>query len=218
MADKFPPLENEDFDTDVTADQEETDFLKREAELLGDEFKTEEDSEFLQENKNNELENFEEQFPELDNNATASKSEGQPQVDDEDDDFGEPQSAVIQDTKAANSEAITQWKENRDKEISARDASQEKAKSELQEKAVKHMDDFYDTYNRKKEQQLKDTKAEAEKFSKEREGFFKQDNTTWDRVLQLINVDDADLVAGRDRSKFKEILLKLKGNKNAPGA
>lgn len=217
MADKFPPLENEDFDTKVTAGQEETDFLKREAELLGDEFKTEEDSEFLQENKNDELENFEEQYPALDEGAAVSKAEGQAQADD-DDDFGEPQSAVSQNARATNSEAIAKWKESRDKEISGRDASQEKAKAELQEKAVKHMDDFYDNYNRKKEQQLKDTEAEAEKFSKEREGFFNQDNTTWDRVLQLINVDDADLVAGRDRSKFKEILLKLKGNKNAPGA
>ena len=80
------------------------------------------------------------------------------------------------------------------------------------------MDDFYDNYNRKKEQQLKNTKSEAEKFLKERAEFLNQNNTTWDRVLQLINVDDADLVGGRDRSKFKEILVKLKGNKNAPGA
>nr|CAI6531345.1 ALI_HP1_G0023530.mRNA.1.CDS.1 [Saccharomyces cerevisiae] len=39
-----------------------------------------------------------------------------------------------------------------------------------------------------------------------RDEFFGQDTMTWDRALQLINQDDADIIGGRDRSKFKEIL------------
>lgn len=215
MAEKFPPLENEEFITEPVSGQEDTDFLKREAELLGDEFKTEEDSELFQEEKSDELQNFEEQYPEVENVNTSSKT-GDDNMSD--DDFGEPQSAAGQETGPRQSEAVSQWRENREREISERDAAQEKAKLQLQEDAAKHMDDFYDNYNRKKEQQLKNTKSEAEKFLKERAEFLNQNNTTWDRVLQLINVDDADLVGGRDRSKFKEILVKLKGNKNAPGA
>ncbi|CCH59480.1 hypothetical protein TBLA_0B06570 [Henningerozyma blattae CBS 6284] len=95
----------------------------------------------------------------------------------------------------------------------------QKTKKKLQDAAIKHVDEFYESYNNKKEQQLKQVREEAEKFLKERDEFFNQENTTtWDRALQLINVDDADIVGGRDRSKFKEILLKLKGNANAPGA
>lgn len=91
-------------------------------------------------------------------------------------------------------------------------------KKELQDEAIKHIDDFYDSYNKKKEQQLEDAAKEAEAFLKKRDEFFGQDNTTWDRALQLINQDDADIIGGRDRSKFKEILLRLKGNAKAPGA
>lgn len=48
MADKFPELEDESVqDNFVANDGDDTDFLRREAEILGDEFKTEQDSELL---------------------------------------------------------------------------------------------------------------------------------------------------------------------------
>ncbi|SCU85957.1 LADA_0D11122g1_1 [Lachancea dasiensis] len=211
MAEKFPPLENENFDSELAPEQEETDFLKREAELLGDEFKTEQDSEFLQDESNgdDDFGNFEE-VPAPSEGAPAGSGQADMLVND----LPEERNAH----PSSESEAVSHWKENRVREIDEKDAAQKNAKTKLQEEAAKHMDDFYDTYNRKKEQQLKSSRDEAEKFTKEKDGFFSQSNTTWDRVLQLINVDDADLVNGRDRSKFKELLIKLKGNTSAPGA
>lgn len=214
MSEKFPPLEDETVANEATAG-DETDFLKREADILGDEFKTEQDSELLKQDEDEDIKEFENQFPELDEAPAAAIQEQAAPENDEDDEFGEPQAATSTTTP---SEAISHWKERRDLEISQRDQADEEAKEQLQEEAVKHIDNFYENYNKKKQQQLETTSKEAEQFLKERDEFFAQKNTTWDRALQLINTDDADVVGGRDRSKFKEILLRLKGNEKAPGA
>lgn len=214
MSEKFPPLEDETAANEATAG-DETDFLKREADILGDEFKTEQDSELLKQDEDEDIKEFENQFPELDEAPAAAIQEQAAPENDEDDEFGEPQAATSTTTP---SEAISHWKERRDLEISQRDQADEEAKEQLQEEAVKHIDNFYENYNKKKQQQLETTSKEAEQFLKERDEFFAQKNTTWDRALQLINIDDADVVGGRDRSKFKEILLRLKGNEKAPGA
>ena len=116
------------------------------------------------------------------------------------------------------SQAIKNWRERRELEIAERDQAEDKAKLELQEEAARHIDDFYENYNIKKQHGIEETKAEAEKFLKQTNGFASQDITLWDKVLQLINIEDADIVEDRDRSKFKEILLRLKGNASAPGA
>lgn len=214
MSEKFPPLEDETVANEAT-EGDETDFLKREADILGDEFKTEQDSELLKQDEDEDIKEFENQFPELDEAPAAAIQEQAAPENDEDDEFGEPQAATSTTTP---SEAISHWKERRDLEISQRDQADEEAKEQLQEEAVKHIDNFYENYNKKKQQQLETTSKEAEQFLKERDEFFAQKNTTWDRALQLINTDDADVVGGRDRSKFKEILLRLKGNEKAPGA
>ncbi|CAR27298.1 hypothetical protein ZYGR_0I05720 [Zygosaccharomyces rouxii] len=117
------------------------------------------------------------------------------------------------------SSVIAEWKQKRETELAERDEADAKAKEELKEEAIKHIDEFYENYNRKKSEQLEGVRKEAEEFQKNRDEFSLQEGTTtWDRVLQLINEDDADQVAGRDKSKFKEILQRLKGNTAAPGA
>lgn len=118
-----------------------------------------------------------------------------------------------------NFSAVEEWERKREAQIESRDQEDREAKEKLREEAVKHIDDFYENYNRKKAQHLETVKQESEEFLKKKNEFFSQENTTtWDRVLQLINQDDADVLGDRDRSKFKEILQRLKGNANAPGA
>ncbi|CCC67261.1 hypothetical protein NCAS_0A07030 [Naumovozyma castellii] len=215
MSEKFPPLENEKEDDSLNVDveQEGTDFLQREAAALGNEFATEQDAELFDEpvEAKEEIKQFENQYPDIHD----VQSNGVPEHNDE---FYEMQSNAQESANAAPSEAVTEWRERRVEEIKKLDEANEKAKGELQDEAVKHIDNFYEDYNRKKEQQIEVTQKEAEEFLKERDQFFQQDNTTWDRVLQLINTEDADSVAGRDRSKFKEILQRLKGKTDAPGA
>lgn len=152
----------------------------------------------------------------LSENADGENVNYEQREENDEDDFSAPQSAV---SSGGNSNAIEEWREKRQADIAQRDAADDKAKSELQEEAVNYIDDFYDNYNRKKAQNLETVKNETEEFMKEKEAFFSQENTTtWDRVLQLINEDDADVLGGRDRSKFKDILQRLKGNSSAPGA
>ncbi|KAH3899062.1 clathrin light chain CLC1 SCDLUD_004484 [Saccharomycodes ludwigii] len=223
MADKFPDL---DSSSGVVAENEfnETDFLKREAEVLGDEFKTDQDKDILTSNISNvdaaTLENQQENTNnDVQNNASSNHD------DDDDDDFGDfdqntSTTATDTDTNTHEpSQALEQWKEVRDAEIKQKDETDKQAKDNLIKEATADIDQFYEDYSKKKQVKLDETAKEAEEFSKQKEQFFTQkDTTTWDRVLQLINTDDADVIGGRDRSKFKEILLKLKGNEKAPGA
>ncbi|CAI4038855.1 hypothetical protein SMKI_06G2050 [Saccharomyces mikatae IFO 1815] len=236
MSEKFPPLEDQNIDF-ISNDKKEddTDFLKREAEIVGDEFKTEQDDGILgteasPAKDDDEIRDFEEQFPDINstNGEVTSDNNGStmiPSSEDngnEGDDFSKFEGAPVNQSKESvkedRSEVVDQWKQRRAVEIHEKDLKDEESKKELQDEAVKHIDNFYDSYNKKKEQQLEDATKDAEAFLKKRDEFFGQDNTTWDRALQLINQDDADIIGGRDRSKFKEILLRLKGNAKAPGA
>lgn len=213
MSEKYPALDDDQVDIDTNA-VDETDFLKREAEVLGDEFKTEQDADLLNEA--------------ADETASAVPETVEAAPEDEDDEFSTMQTSTTSapvDTPSGNGlsnpdaeKIIQEWKQRSAEEIAKRDTDLDKAKTELQDEAVKNIDAFYETYNTKKEQQIESTRKEAEAFLKERDEFFAQDNTTWDRVLQLINLDDAAVVGGRDRTKFKEILQRLKGKTEAPGA
>ncbi|QLG74453.1 hypothetical protein HG535_0G03360 [Zygotorulaspora mrakii] len=154
----------------------------------------------------------------LDASETEYGNVQEQQSQEENNGYATEHGTEIEDTDG-NTATIAAWKEKRQAEIEEKDASDEQERKELKEEAVKHIDDFYDNYNRKKEQQLETVRREAEEFLKKKDNFFSQDNTTtWDRALQLINEDDADILGGRDRSKFKEILQRMKGNTNAPGA
>ncbi|CCE65134.1 hypothetical protein TPHA_0J03150 [Tetrapisispora phaffii CBS 4417] len=159
---------------------------------------------------------FEEQFPDIEDvqpsqvNGEASTAGEQMSGNDAELESGEY-------TYQEAGEAIRQWKERRDLEITDKDRKDQQEKVELEEDAVKYIDDFYETYNKKKETNLKDVRAENDQFLKSNQEFLDQDNTFWDRVLQLINLDDADQINGRDRSRFKEILQKMKGKTNIPG-
>ncbi|QEU62513.1 Clc1 [Kluyveromyces lactis] len=225
MADKFPELEDDLVqDGFVTGDGDETEFLRREAEILGDEFKTEQDSELLSKN-DSDSKTLGTSVNEADAIAAASyqpqdvEGVSNPIEEEEDDDeFGEPQSSSAEPVVRGKSEALENWKARRELEISERDQAEDQAKADLQEEAAKHIDDFYENYNIKKQQGIDQTQKEAEEFLAKTHDFASQDLTVWDKALQLINLEDADIVDGRDRSKFKEILQRLKGNESAPGA
>ncbi|CAB4255284.1 similar to Saccharomyces cerevisiae YGR167W CLC1 Clathrin light chain, subunit of the major coat protein involved in intracellular protein transport and endocytosis [Maudiozyma barnettii] len=216
MSEKYPALDDEQINAS-TENIDETDFLKREADVLGDEFKTEQDTNLLADDAD--------EFGAESTNAPV----GNVADNDDDDEFSTMQSSATEPVASIETsqnslsnpnaeKTINEWKDRTEKEITERDATLEKDKAQLQEDAVKHIDDFYETYNTKKQQQIDSTRKDEEDFLKKRDEYFAQDNTTWDRVLQLINQDDANVVGGRDRTKFKEILQRLKGKTDAPGA
>ncbi|XBW37069.1 hypothetical protein QEN19_002646 [Hanseniaspora menglaensis] len=217
----FPALDDQPTFTSQTLDvSEDTDFLKREQEILGDEFKNEKDSEILQDivsSDDEEVNVFNQQFPDLD----GSEKQEPVDVNEEEDfaDFEEAKQVTVQETKeATSSEAIDNWKQRRDLEIKDRDEQDLAKKEALKKDAVDQVHLMYEEYEAKKLNSLKETKAKVEEFEKERQLFFKgnegfdaKSNVSWKKSLELL--DDleslSENVGGRDRSKFKELLVKL---------
>ena len=219
MADKFPALDSIDNEVptnDSTEDVGESDFLSREKELLGDEFKTEDDKDAL-EGSDDEINDFKEQFPDVED--TKADEEEESETDDkgfEDDvntGFSSNASESIEDSKP-----IKEWKERRDLEISERENANSKKKEGIISKAQETIDDFYENYNNKKEKHSKDILKEQEEFLEKRDGFLKN-GTLWDRVNELVEeVGELPDDGNRDKTRFKKLLGKLKGKENAPGA
>lgn len=210
MADKYPELdvlaEDQDFDGD---------FLSREKELVGDEFKTEQDRDVLAES-DDEIQEFKEQFPEV-GDAVSEPVEAVAAEDDDEDEFEGFGSAPPVTKDLGESEPLKEWKQRRDLEIEERDRVNSKKKEEIVTSAQQNIDDFYDNYNSKREQHTKEIEAEEKEFLEKRDNFLKN-GTLWDRVNQLVDGVGELPEDGRDKSRFKGLLSKLKGKENVPGA
>lgn len=201
MADKFPAL---DVDAEV-GDNIDSDFLSREKELLGDEFKTENDKEAL--NSDDEFTEFNEQFPEVDQTEAAQHQ--QPEA------YEEPAYEAPKDL--GDSKALKDWKERRDLEIAEREKANTKTKEEIVKKAQQTIDDFYDNYNTKKEQSSQQVLKDEEQFLEKRDKFLSK-GTLWDRVNELTTEVGEVSLGDRDKSRFNKILKNLKGKEKVPGA
>ncbi|WLF80154.1 Clathrin light chain [Lodderomyces elongisporus] len=242
MADKFPEIDTHTDDATAT----DSDFLSREKELVGDEFATDQDK-VLQEESDEEINDFKEQFPEVDGSTHAgfeqsksvSQGDGHDNEDDNDDDDDDDEfegfeskshnasTSGSQVKDLSQSEPIKEWKQRRDLEIEEREKVNSQKKQDILKKAQSTIDDFYENYNAKKETGSKKLQKEEEEFLKKRDGFLKN-GTLWDRVYELIegvgelNTGDKDkedpVVSSRDKSRFNEVLKKLKGKADVPGA
>lgn len=229
MADKFPALD----DVVQTTNGDEADFLQREQALVGDEFTQLDDAEAVEED---EVSKFESQFPlvgetealslgsESQDEAPAESknktaAEGEVLTEDEAPvEGGEPASVTKAASESEESEAIRSWREASALEIAKRDEEAVKKKEAIKAEAAKAVEDFYENYHNKKEAGIEETKKAEAAFLEARDGFLSQDTTVWDRVLTLIDTSESTVTGNRDKTKFKELLLKLKGNDKAPGA
>lgn len=210
MADKFPALDQEF--NDAAATETDTDFLAREQELLGNEFQTANDKEGIVESEDDEINDFKEQYPEV-GDEPEPVANGNEQ-EEEFEGFGN-QVSNSADTSGV-SKHLEEWKERRDLEISERETANSKKKEEIVNKARETIDDFYDNYNSKKEKHSKDVLKEQEDFLEKRDGFLKR-GTLWDRVNELVG-EVGEVGGEKDKTRFKGLLTKLKGNENVPGA
>lgn len=209
MSEKYPALETIDHDI-PDAEAGDGDFLSREKELLGDEFQTENDKDVLA-TSDDEINDFKEQFPEVDDKQAAATVEDD---DDEFEGFGLAPSAPV----LGDSEHLKQWKERRDLEIEQREKVASTKKEEIVSKARQTIDDFYENYNNKKEQHAKEALKEQDDFLTKRDGFLTR-GTLWDRVNELVSeIGELPDDGARDKTRFKGLLTKLKGKEDAPGA
>lgn len=218
MADKFPALDSIDNDVPTNGSAEDigdSDFLSREKELLGDEFKTENDKEALEES-DDEINDFKEQFPDVED-TEAEKADSSDDKDEENDE-AEDKGFFSSSQSKEESKHIKEWRERRDLEISEREKVNSKTKEGIVSKAQETIDDFYENYNNKKEKHSKDVLKEQEEFLEKRDGFLKN-GTLWDRVNELVEeVGELPDESNRDKTRFKNLLSKLKGKEKAPGA
>lgn len=200
--DKFPEI-------DVDGEEIQGDFLAREKELMGDEFLTEHDEAITE---------FESKFPEVNDEVDDDVAELQqaPPVTRD----SEEVTQSINGVKLLNlddSEPIKEWRQRRDLEIEEREKANAKKKEDIRKKAEQTIDDFYSNYNEKKEKHAKEVVDEQTKFT-EKGATFLSRGTLWDRVDELIKEVGEVPSEGRDKTRFKEVLTKLKGKENVPGA
>ncbi|KAG7808555.1 hypothetical protein KL921_003637 [Ogataea angusta] len=214
MADKFPELEGVD-STDVA---DSGDFLKREKELLGNEFATEQDK--IAED-DDDFDDFKSQFPEVSTNANDVAPEAESEEEPKEATFEEPVTNKFANLNLEESTHIQEWRKARELEIAKRDELAAKKLEEIKKEAEKAIDDFYENYNNKKDEAVEATRREEAEFLEKRDRFLER-GTVWDRVVELLsltkNSNASDLAGYRDKSKFRDLLMSLKGKEDVPGA
>lgn len=232
MADKFPEI------NDAAAGAADvapgSDFLSREKEVLGDEFSNANDAELLKEAggdvdaEDEEFEDFKSNFPEVGTQAEAVEEAPAPAAAaDAEADAATTENheqTVINKFTNLNldeSEHVQEWKKTRELEIAKRDEIAARKLKEIKEEAEKAIDDFYENYNNKKDDAIAETKKAEKDFLEKRDQFI-ENGTLWDRVVELLkldrNSDAVDTENLRDKTKFRDLLLALKGKENVPGA
>lgn len=210
MSEKFPPIENLDINDD---DELSGDFLSREKAALGSEFATADDSIAAGiPPEQDEFSDFQSQYPEISKeqeyNAFSSAPNQEEEVEEESVfDKPEPQS-------------VADWKSKRDAELVEKDKISVEKHEEIIKTARELTDQFYEDYNTKKDIKINEVKEEEEKFVEKRDNFFKNEATVWERAINLIDLkkSSSSVTDNRDKTKFKELLLSLKGKANVPAA
>ncbi|EXJ95454.1 hypothetical protein A1O1_00576 [Capronia coronata CBS 617.96] len=117
-------------------------------------------------------------------------------------------------------EPIREWRAKRDADIARRDEASARKKEETIATARKDIDAFYESYNRKVDKQKAQTAKEAEEFLAKREDTT-AGGTSWERIAKLVDLSGKGKSGGGDGSSKKimrDLLLNLKGDKDAPGA
>ncbi|KAH3676058.1 hypothetical protein WICMUC_002355 [Wickerhamomyces mucosus] len=197
MADKFPEISSE-----VQIDQEEGDFLAREKAALGEdatEFQTDQDNEYLNEDKDDELKKFEQKFPDVEEDEQQEQiptngSAPNQQQQQEEEEFDKP----VFNPPSTESDAVKEWRKRYELEISQRDENDAKKSKETKEAAEKQLDDFYQSYNEKKDESIEAGKKAEEEFLAKRDEFYAEGDV-WSRSLGLVK----DL---KPNQRFKELL------------
>lgn len=115
---------------------------------------------------------------------------------------------------------IAAWRSQRSADLSRRDEASQKKKDETIATARKDIDAFYESYNRKTDKQKAQTAKEAEEFLAKREDTT-AGGTSWERIAKLTDLSGKGASgggAGSSKQRMRDLLVQLKGDKDAPGA
>jgi len=117
-------------------------------------------------------------------------------------------------------EVIKEWRARRDAQRAHRDETSTETKAETIKEAQQAIDDFYDNYNDKKEKNIAQTRREAEEFLNSRDDTT-AGGTSWERIAKLVDLSGKGMkggATGTGKERFRELLLSLRKDENAPGA
>ncbi|OAX40214.1 hypothetical protein K503DRAFT_714907 [Rhizopogon vinicolor AM-OR11-026] len=180
-----------------------------------------------------EIDKFEDQFPELDvGQSVSSPPPAMPTFGAPPPFAPRPQPSAFSSTPILNQqldedepEVIRQWREKQAEEIQARDEVSKAKRQQTVSKAEHAIDQFYEEYAAKKERNIRENKDEEAEFLESLSSSLTK-GTTWERICDTIELQNSQSKtiarAGpgtTDLSRFKEVLLRLKREGTAaPGA
>jgi len=119
-----------------------------------------------------------------------------------------------------DSAPMAAWRSKREADIATRDKISEDKKAATIAEARQAIDDFYDSYNDKKDKNIAQTRREAEEFLESRDDTT-AGGTSWERISKLVDLSGKGVKGGSASSgkeRFREMLLSLRKDENAPGA
>ncbi|KAI1188518.1 clathrin light chain [Nemania serpens] len=230
MADRFPSLD--DFDSGAQTEIKDVgspsadDFLARERALLGDDatqFTTGNESAALADPSEDLLggdssadnAQFESQFPDLASSeqlAPGASITG-PSVS-----YNSGYGAYVEEEQEPD--VIRQWRENRDAANAKRAEEFAAQKAETIKEAQQNIDEFYETYNNKKDKMIAQTRKDEEQFLASRDDTT-SGGTSWERIAKLVDVSGKGSrggASGSGKERFRELLMTLRKDEKAPGA
>jgi hypothetical protein len=177
------------------------------------------------------IEKFEDQFPELEMNQRLSPP-SKPT-------FGAPPPFAprpqpssytstpifTQPLEQEEPQVIKDWRASQATEIAARDERSKATRNETITRAERSIDEFYEEYAKKKERSIRENKDAEADYLADLSSSLTQ-GTTWERIASLVELENsqsktvARTGAGTtDLTRFKEVLLRLKREgSTAPGA
>jgi hypothetical protein len=134
-----------------------------------------------------------------------------------------PSSSFAQSSYTAPQEepaVIKEWRAKRDEEIAKRDKLSDDRRATTITEARQAIDDFYHSYNDKRDKNVAQTRREAEAFLAGRDDTT-AGGTSWERISKLVDLSGKGVrggAAASGKERFRELLLSLKKDANAPGA
>ncbi|KAF2398031.1 hypothetical protein EJ06DRAFT_497479 [Trichodelitschia bisporula] len=117
-------------------------------------------------------------------------------------------------------DVIREWRERRALAIQHRDEISAERKAQTVNEAQQAIDDFYEAYNDKKDKHVAQARQEAEEFLNSRDDTT-AGGTSWERIAKLVDLSGKGVkggAAGGGKERFRELLLSLRKDENAPGA
>ncbi len=166
-------------------------------------------------NGNDMMGDFESSFPTIDTNNEAVAPGGT--ITGSTLPYRAPQDSYADEEEP---EVVREWRERRDLAIQHRDESSAAKKAETVKAAQEAIDEFYENYNNRKDKQIAQTRKEAEEFLAKREDTT-SGGTSWERIAKLVDLSgkgEQGGMKGSGKARFREVLLDLRKDPNAPGA